>query len=243
MVVQEIRQEVISNNLANVATGGYKSQAATLRSFPEVLLYSLQKERVTPIGYYSHGVMVDRIYSNWAPGTLEETGRTTDMALVQPRGDTLPAFFAVQVGTGEAYTRNGEFRVDANGFLVTPEGYPLQGLYDAIYTDTADFKVDSSGQVIVEGQVIDRLRVVTFDNPVLLQRQGDNLFVAPRGVQPLMAVDYQVKQGWLEKANVDVTRELVDVLAVLRAYEANQKVIQAIDQALGKSVNELGSIR
>ncbi|WP_258359702.1 flagellar hook-basal body protein [Moorella sulfitireducens] len=244
MVVQELRQEVIANNLANAATSGFKAQTATLRSFPEMLLQRMEKGHSAPVGYFSPGVMVDDIHTSYTPGSLEETGRTTDLALIDNPGST-PAFFAVQAGGSEAYTRGGSFQVDANGFLVTQEGYPVLGDYGAVYAGTSNFKVDSYGQVIIDGQVVDRLWIVTFnaqDLP-LLQRRGDNLFIAPQGVQPLPVAASQVRQGWLEKANIDVTREMVDILAVLRTYEANQKAIQAADQILGKSVNEVGSIR
>jgi len=245
MVVQELRQDVITNNLANAATNGFKVETATIQSFPEMLLQRLEKGRVTPLGYFSPGVMVDRIHTNYTPGPLEETGRATDLALVDTAGSTPPAFFTVQAGGTEAYTRGGSFQVDAYGFLVTPEGYPVQGEYGAVYVGTTNFKVDSGGQVLVNGQVVDRLRIVTFDAQTLplLQRQGNNLFTAPQGVQPLLAANFQVRQGWLEKANVNVAREMVDMLAVLRSYEANQKAIQAADQTLGKSVNEVGSLR
>lgn len=242
MVVQQLRQEVISNNLVNAGSSGFKSQAATLRSFPEILLYRIQRDQVASVGYHSSGVMVDRTYSNWAPGVLEETGGAGHLALVEHGADALPSFFAVRAENGEAYTRNGEFQVNSDGFLVSNEGYFLQGLYGDTYVGTTDFKIDDSGQVMIGEQLVDRLQILTFANPALLQRQGNSLFVAPPGVQPLPAVNYQVKQGWLEKANVDVTRELVDMLAILRAYEANQKAIQAVDQTLGKSVNEVGSI-
>lgn len=240
MMAQELRQEVISNNLVNANSNGYKSQSATLRSFPEVLLYRLHEKSAKPIGYFNYGVMLDRTYSNWAAGTLEETGANTHLALTEAGADALPTFFVVQGSTGEAYTRNGEFQVDADGYLVTAEGYILQGEYDLVYVGSNDFTVDSSGQVIVDGEVVNWLQIVTFADPALLQRQGNGLFTAPEGVQPLAANHYQVRQGWLEKSNVDVTRELVDMMAVMRAYEANQKVIQAVDQTLAKSVNEIG---
>ncbi|PRR70244.1 flagellar hook-basal body protein [Neomoorella humiferrea] len=243
MVVQEIRQDVIANNLANATTGGYKAQTAAVGTFPEMLLQRMEEGRSAPVGYFAPGVMLDQIYTNFAPGPLEETNRSTDLALIDAPGET-PAFFTVQAGDTEAYTRNGSFHVDARGFLVTAEGYPVQGERGAVYVGTAAFKVDGDGRVLVDGQVIDRLRVVTFpgENLQLLEGRGDGLFYAPAGVQPLPAAA-QIKQGWLERANVDLAREMVDMLAVMRIYEANQKAIQAADQTLGKSVNEVGSLR
>ncbi|MDN5344680.1 MAG: flagellar basal-body rod protein FlgF [Clostridia bacterium] len=245
MIVQEMRQDVIGNNLVNATTSGFKGETATTQPFPEMLLYRLGEGRATPVGNLGPGVMVDGVHTNYAPGVLEETGRSTDLALVQAGGGENLAFFTVQVGAGVAYTRNGSFHMDADGFLVTPEGHYLQGPYGPVYAGTPNFQVNGSGQVLVNGQVVDQLQIVTFARQDLprLQRQGDNLFTAPQGVQPGSAAGVQVRQGWLEKANVDVTREMVDMLAVLRAYEANQRAIQAEDQTLGKSVNEVGSLR
>lgn len=242
MLVQELRQELIGNNLANVNTGGYKSRGATLQTFPEVLLYRLNEKGTAPVGYYTHGVMLDRTHDDFSPGKLEETGRSTDMAIVQPGGGEQPVFFVVRYGGGEAYTRNGEFRVEENGYLVTPEGYPVQGWYGAIYTGSDDFSVDTTGRVIIDGRVADTLLVVTFEDPGLLERRGDNLYLAPAELQPLQGVNYQIRQGWLESSNVDVVKEMVDMLSVLRAYEVNQRIIQAKDQLLAKSVTEIGGI-
>ncbi|MDK2820393.1 MAG: flagellar basal-body rod protein FlgF [Clostridia bacterium] len=242
MITQELRQKVISNNLANANTNGFKSEKATVSSFSEMLLNRLEKGENTPIGYFSPGVMVDRVHTNFSSGNLEETGCSTDLALTETKGG-LPVFFSVQAGNSELYTRDGEFQVDANGFLVTSEGYPVQGQYGPIFVGTKDFEVDDVGQVIVNDQVVDQLRIVTFSDPNLLKRQGNNFFLAPQEMQPEMGVDYKVKQGWLEKGNVDITREFIDMLSVLRSYEVNQRVLQAQDQTLAKSVNEIGSLR
>lgn len=263
MVAQEMRQDVISNNLANATTPGFKGETATIRSFPEVLLQRLAGNEAAPIGPFSPGVMIDGIHTNFTPGALTETGQATDLALVQPGVGVTPAFFTVRTPGGLAYTRNGNFHLDASGLLVTAEGYPVQGQNgDITFRDQftnelmldPHFKVDSSGRVIIhwpgpQGQQqeypLDSLQITTFANTdlPLLQRQGDHLFTAPPGVQPLPAANVQVKQGWLEQANIDPTREMVDMLSVLRSYEANQKVIQTEDQTLGKSVNEVGSLR
>ena len=263
MLVQEMRQDVISNNLANATTPGFKGETATVRSFPEMLLQRMADNKATPIGPFSPGVMLDGIHTNFTPGTLTETGQATDLALMQPGVGVTPAFFTVRTPGGLAYTRNGNFHLDANGVLVTAEGYPVQGQSGDItfrdqYTNELmldpHFKVDSNGQIIMhlpnqqgrqQEYPLDSLQIATFANAALplLQRQGDNLFTAPAGVQPLPAANVQVKQGWLEQANIDPAREIVDMLSVLRSYEANQKVIQTEDQTLGKSVNEVGSLR
>jgi len=242
MLTMEIRQKEISNNIANANTTGFKSQKTTFRTFPEVLLYRLSKDKITPIGHYTHGVMVDRMHTNFTQGPLEQTGHNTDLAFVDPPG-TQPAFWTVQAGDTEAYTRNGEFRVDADGFLVTLEGYTVQGQYGAVYVGTDDFQVDLKGQIIVEGQVVDQLRVVTFDDLSLLQRRGNNLYTSAPGVVPLTPANYQIKQGWLEKSNIDIAGEMIDMLAVVRTFGMNQKLVQAADQVLGKSVNEIGRLR
>jgi len=243
MVAHQLKQETISHNLANAATAGYKAAYATQRSFPEFLLMRLEG-RYSPgeVGTFSPGVMVDGVEVDFSPGPLEETGRSTDLALVDRAGQP-PSFFAVQVGGEIRYTRNGHFRVGSTGYLETAEGYPVLGESGPLRVGEGRWRVDSQGRVWVEEQEVDRLLLRSFGQPQALQRLENNLFAAPAGALPQVVAEVEVKQGFLEKPNLDAVREIVDMLAALRTYEAGQKVIQVQDELLGKVVNELGSVR
>ncbi|MCG0278139.1 MAG: flagellar hook-basal body protein [Thermanaeromonas sp.] len=243
MVVQQLRQETISHNLANATTTGYKAAYVSQRSFPEFLLMRLEGRRFPEaVGAFSPGVMTEPVEVDFSPGPLEETGRLTDLALVDRPGRP-PSFFAVEVGGEIRYTRNGHFRVGPTGYLETVEGYPVLGETGPLQVGEGRWQVDSTGRVWVEQQEVGRLLIVSFGQPQALQRLEDNLFAATAEAMPQEATDVEIRQGFLEKSNLDTVREIVDMLGALRAYEAGQKIIQVQDELLGKAVNELGSVR
>ncbi|MDN5346770.1 MAG: flagellar basal-body rod protein FlgF [Clostridia bacterium] len=243
MLVQQLRQEVISNNLANLNTGGYKEDVTALRSFPEVLMERLEGQAARmPIGITHYGVALDEVVTRFDPGPLVETGHPTHLALVDSRGGPA-AFFAVQVGEEVRYTRNGEFHVNDQGFLVTAEGYPVLGQGGPLQVGQGEFQVDAAGTIWRDGEELDRLQIVSFADQRRLIKTGANLFAAPPEAGAQEAGGVRIRQGWVEKANVNLVREMTDMLAAMRAYEASQKMIQAQDEALGKAVNEVGSLR
>ncbi|MGB9660821.1 MAG: flagellar hook-basal body protein [Moorellaceae bacterium] len=244
MVAQQLRQEVISHNLANADTPGFKAELARLESFPPFLLSRMAGQSVEAnIGDLYPGVMVDTLVTDFRPGPLEETGRPTDLALVD-NPESAPTFFAVQVGEEVRYTRDGSFRLGPEGILETKDGYPVLGQSGPVRVGEAGWQVDARGGVWLDGALVDNLLVVTFADPQRLQKSGDNLFQAPPDLEATeVAEGTQVKQGFLEKSNLDVVRETVNMLAALRAYEAGQKLVQVQDDLLGKTVNEVGALR
>ncbi|HBT47462.1 MAG TPA: hypothetical protein DEA73_06245 [Peptococcaceae bacterium] len=242
MVAQQMRQEVISNNLANASTAGFKAEIVPQRSFRELLLTRMEAGAPdTPVGFFTPGVLVDELVIDFSPGPLEETGRATDLALVDPPGST-PAFFAVLVEGEVRYTRNGSFTLGSAGELQTHDGYLVLGEDGPIVVGRESWHVDGRGGVWADGTLVNRLLLVTFDEPHRLERQEGVLFAAPPDLFPQAAAP-EVKQGFLEKANLNAVNEIVNMLAALRAYEAGQKVIQVQNELLGKCVNEIGSLR
>ncbi|MGI9951193.1 flagellar hook-basal body protein [Moorellaceae bacterium AZ2] len=243
MVAQQMRQEVISHNLANASTAGFKAETVPQRSFLELLLARIEAGAPgTPIGPFSPGVLVDELVTDFSPGPLEETGRPTDLALVDRPGSP-PAFFAVLVEGETRYTRNGNFTLGPGGSLQTQDGFPVLGQNGPVVVGEEEWQIDSQGGVWVGGTLVDRLLVVTFDDPRQLERGEGLLFTAPPGLPPQAVAVAEVKQGFLEKSNLNAVNEIVNMLAALRAYEAGQKVIQVQDELLGKCVNEVGSLR
>ncbi|MHB1125916.1 MAG: flagellar hook-basal body protein [Bacillota bacterium] len=240
MVVQQIKQEVISNNLANVETPGFKREEVTTKPFPQVMLeWQSVDAALKPIrenmGEITLGTMVDEMVSIFEPGVVEETGNPLDISLL---GD---GFLTVETDQGRRYSRNGSLRVDAGGYLATPDGDYIMGSNGRIRVGSGEVIIDAAGRVRAGSEDVGTLAVVSFADPSKLQKTGDNLWEAPADLLP-QPVTTRIKQGSLEKANVNLVTELVNMLAVTRAYEANQKMIQAQDEMLGKSVNELGSI-
>lgn len=243
MAVEQVKQNVISNNLANSNTTGYKKDTVLVRSFSEELVARLGRSQVMPLGGMQQSPLVHTVETVFSPGILENTGRALDLALM---GD---AFFTLQTPQGVRYTRDGSFGLDANGFLVSSDGYFVlntEGLPIQLRTDNVTVDQDgglwrSDGE---ERTFAGRLGLAVFaaDDMQSLEKRGHNLFEAV-GAAPAMQGAGQVRQGILEGANLDTIREMIDMLSVMRTYEANQKALQAHDEILGKSVNDVGRLR
>ena len=257
MFTQQKRQDLLTNNLANINTPGYKQDQAMIRSFPEVLL---QMTRVPAtgspvIGSIHQGVFVEENAPIFVQGDLSETGVRTHMAiwdadlLAEPNQPNKPALlFSLQGQEGERlYTRSGLFTEDTTGQLVTPEGYlVLDDQGQAIQTNGQDFTIDAKGTLrFTDGQAV-RLGLTKIDNPNQLLKQGNQLYRLPEGQENLPFVteneNYKILQGNIERSNVDPTQTMVDMMTAVRVYEANQQVIQFLDKTLEKTVNEVGRV-
>ncbi len=238
MVAQQKRQDVTANNLANVNTTGFRREEVTFRPFPEVLLHRLAgaEGKPVPVGFTNMGVLVDHIHIVFEQGYLEETRRPADLAL------TGEGFFVLETADGIRYTRAGAFQVDKDGFLVTPDGDYLLGRQGPLQVGTGDFTVSASGEVRVGDRVIDYLRIAVFTQGAPVQRIGPGQFAV--NLQYEQQVERpNIRQGVLEKSNVNYVTEMGNLLAGLRAYQISQRVLQAQDETLGKVVNEVGAVR
>ncbi|MDX9698811.1 MAG: flagellar basal-body rod protein FlgG [Rhodocyclaceae bacterium] len=242
---QQTQLDVISNNLANVSTNGFKRQRAVF----EDLLYQTMRQpgaQQTQQNQISSGLQIgtgvrpvatERLFSQ---GSLQQTGNALDLAL-QGNG-----FFQVEQPDGTiAYTRDGSFQLDNQGNIVTASGYLLADNIN-IPPDTLTITVGKDGTVSVlqAGQVnpveVGAIQVATFVNPGGLQSVGENLFVetASSGVanpvQPGTNGSGVINQGYVEASNVNVAEELVNMIVTQRAYEMNSRAIQTSDQMLGR---------
>ena len=215
MLAEQIRQDQIANDLANASTPGYKGDRTAQRSFGDLLLANTKSGAV--VGPQSTAVQVDEIVTDFTPRPARDTGEPLDFAI------TGEGFFAVQTAQGVRYTRNGQFALDPQGRLVTAQGDPV---------------LDRSGRAIVaaDGSVDPRrLGVVALTNP---RKEGDSLVSGT----PAGAATGTVRSGALESSGADAARSMVDMIASMRAFEAGQKVIQAIDETLGQAVSKVGAV-
>jgi flagellar basal-body rod protein FlgG len=237
LVAQQIKEGVIGQNLANVNTWGYKADRAVLRSFPEVWWWRLEGRGQTPVGTVGPGVAVEEVATDYQPGPLVFTGRTLDLAL----GGS--GYFVVQdPAGGEIYfTRSGAFTLNAQGYLANEQGYLVLGHNGPLHVGAGEVSVDGGGTVRVAGEERGRLLVVDFPEGQYPQKLEAGLFRAPVQAQPT-PVDTPVRSGYLEQANVDAVRTMVELLAAFRAYEAAQRVLRAQDETLGKAI-EVGTWR
>ena len=241
MLLQRRRMETITNNIVNAETTGYKKEFNVAHSFDEVLTRRVNDSSPRAVlgrmvGPLNLGTQVDQLFINFEMGALEGTERATDLALI---GD---GFFVVQTADGERYTKTGHFYLNNEGFLIDGEGNFVLGENGPINVGGLDFRVDSGGNVFTADGFVDTIRVVSFEDNNTLRRQGSNLFFA---TEPPMAAPnpYQIAQGFLEMSNVDIGREMVDMLAMFRAYETNQRMITMIDETVGRAVNDIGRLR
>lgn len=241
MATQRSRMDVVTNNIVNAQTTGFKKDDVMSASFKKVMLNELEDpdvlRTVNEVGPYSFGTHVDKVYTNFSDGSPEQTDRSCDLAI---SGNGL---FAVQTPQGERYTRSGNFEVDTDGYLTTPDGNYVLGNKGRIKVGSENFSVDSQGNVSVGGSQTDTLRVVGFADTNSLRKQGDNLYYAYGGAAPAAATGYKVLQGYKESSNVDIADEMVNMMTVYRAYEANQKVLSMTDETLGLAANNLGRLR
>lgn len=238
MMAQQLRVEIIANNLANVNTPGFKRSRAHF----EDLLYQTVQGPVTvgnpdavgiPAIQIGRGTRLAAVQRIDAQGPIEPTGRPLDLAI---EGD---GFFQVQLPSGQiAYTRDGSFTISDQGLLVTQGGYPLVPEV-VIPPDATEVMVSRTGVITVTqpGGVdpieIGRIELARFANPAGLRAIGENLYVETTASgPPLMGTPQEdgfgrVIQGSLEASNVEIVQEMVDMIAALRAYEINAKAIKA----------------
>lgn len=250
MVNEQRRLDVISNNMANADTVGFKKEKVTSQSFDDELTKRVHDNNVSPalkrrIGNMNPGVKIGETYHDFSQGSLRETGNTYDLAL---SGD---GFFTIQTTnkqgvTTTRYTRDGSFTVTTDGYLVTKDGdYVLDTEGNQIRIEGAQtagsVAFDEKGNVIVDGQTVATLNIVNFENPQALLLYGENMY-EPTDAAGLTTSTAVVHQGYLEMSNTNVIQEMVDMITITRAYEAGQKMIQTEDSTLQKAANEIGRL-
>ncbi len=248
MKAQELNVEVISNNVANMRTTGFKKQRA---DFQDLLYQNLRRMgtetstagTIVPTGIQvGSGVKTASTTRIMSQGSLENTGKELDVAI---RGE---GFFQIQMPDGTtAYTRDGSFERDADGTMVTVDGYTVNPGIDipenardlTISADGTVQAVDENGATLNLGQ----LELARFVNKSGLEAIGDNLFLeteasgSPTTESPGSSGMGDVVQYFLEMANVDAVTEISDLISAQRAYEMNSKIIQAADEMYSTTTN------
>ena len=246
MLAGVMHTDTVTNNLANVNTAGYKKDTAVTHEFREMLIYRINDGALsggqlsfpaaaTPLGFLGTGVTVDQIYTSHIQGIMRNTGNPLDMAI------SGQGYFVVNTDNGLCYTRNGAFTLNAEQELVTADGGKVMGTQGPIRLSGHQIRVDEAGNVYSDGALVDKLRIVSFADEGVLEKQGGSYF-KPAGPVAELTAQGIIQQGFLEGANVNTVSEMVDLINVFRSYEANQKMIQTQDDTLGKAVNEVGKV-
>jgi flagellar basal-body rod protein FlgG len=246
MAAQELNVQVISNNIANLRTTGYKKQTASFQDLiyqhvRRIGAQSSEQGTILPVGIdIGGGVQTVGTPRSMTQGTLSQTGNDLDLAI------TGEGFFKIQMPDGTfQYTRDGTFQQDNTGRIVNAQGNPVQPTI-TIPQNASGLAVNAQGQVSVQlpgaatttSTIIGQIGLTRFINKAGLQPVGNNLFTdtpasgAPQdGLANLLGYG-AITQGSLEQANVDVVSEMSDLIAAQRAYEMNAKVITAADQMM-----------
>jgi len=243
MMLQRRQMEIVTNNIVNAETTGYKKDIVVSRTFDDVLIERIQDRPPTlqnsynRVGPLNFGTRVDTLHVDFAQGNLEQTDNPGDIALAGG------GFFAVQTPQGLRYTRNSAWGVNSDGYLVNSDGHFLMGQNGPLNVGSSgDFSISQRGQVIAGGVWTDNVRVVDFADRSQLRKIGHNLYDTEAAPVELQG-DYEVLQGFLESSNVEIAREMVDMITTYRTYETNQRMLTMVDEIVGKAVNEIGRLR
>ena len=250
MINQQNRLDVLTNNLANSATNGFKKEGSTSQAFDDMLAIKIKDTSAMGLsrrlGDVSLGVKIGECYTDYGQGSFRVTDNVYDLAI---DGD---GFFATNKAgaTSVKYTREGAFTVNREGYLMTTDGdYVLNqaaaqagnpGQAGYIRVDpNVELKVDENGNLYQNNAMVGQVGVVDFADYNFLSKYGENMYDLVEGGQ-VQATDARVIQGTLEMSNVNVISEMVEMITISRAYETNQKIIQSIDGTLEKAVNNIG---
>lgn len=241
----------IANNLANVNTAGFKRTLLQVQAQPQREIYRIQTDpagspsapagtgvpTMQLIGTLGSGAQVYDTPAIMEQGAIAATGNNLDVAL------SGPGFFTIRDGNnGIAYTRDGSFERDAQGFLTAQNG-------DRVLTDTGapiqlppqgNVMIDRTGALSVNGQPLAQLGIVEFANTAALRPQGSERFVTTGAANPRAATNTTALQGSIEKSNADVVRSMVDLITNERWFQANEQVIQTEDTTTGQAIQTVG---
>jgi len=211
-LVQKLRFDNISNNLANVSTTAFKRDIISFNQIPTM-------------DYFSE--------TDFQPGPITYTGNKLDLALVDH------GFFKIRTPRGIRYTRDGSFALNAEGVLVTHRGDTVLGEQGPVRIEGSDISIKVDGEIVVDGQTAGKIAVVDFENRGALRKEGQSYFrYTGEGKGEAPAARVEIRQNYLERSNVNPTEEMIKMLEAYRAFESTQKAIQCIDEITRRLVND-----
>jgi flagellar basal-body rod protein FlgF len=222
----ERRMEIISNNIANASTPGYK----TMRPVFNVEKNESNSGISTELQNTQINVLDSYIHFSEAP--LVESGNKLDIG-IEGNG-----FFVVSAKDGRMYTRNGQFAINEDKKLVTLDGTPVLGQSGEITINGTDIRIEGDGSIFVDKAFVDKLKIADFKDKKDLRNYGNSIFVNVNKDNIETASEtFTVKQGFYEASNVDVMKEMIEMMSTLRAYESYSKVDQFFNDMMSKLIN------
>ncbi len=249
-LAQERVLEIISNNLANLNTVGFKGDSVTFEQLlpePEKKYvdplppanYKVDLEKLSPLrGNEVAYVGISGIHRDTTQGPAISTHNPTDF-MIEGEG-----MFAVQTPDGIRYTRSGAFELNSDGVLTTKAGHPVLGIKGNIFLRSAQFEVNGHGEIYQDGELVDRLQLYKVADQSALERVGENYFLYGGAPQDLaVQTNPSVRQGFLEGSNVNAIKNLTAMILAHRSFEAYQKAVSNYDQIMEKTSNSIGDVR
>lgn len=245
LITLQHEQETVTNNIANINNNGYKKSALTKKSFEDVMLSNRQKlvgDKYVRnnIGTLNLGVKTDDVKNIFTQGVFKATQMQTDFA-IDGRG-----FFVAQNGDNYVYTRDGNFKINNAGYLITSDGNQVLGrntqtnAIEPIYIGKNKFSLDGQNNIDIEGMgITDQLLTADFEDYDAMEFIGDNFITSQ---PPLFDADVKVKQFVLEGSNVNATEELTKLMEIKRNFETNQKLIKMQDEIIDKAATQIGRV-
>lgn len=226
------KQDQIANNLANINTTGFKQSSLFMSAYQKYLTNDEHKP------FANREIKPDNVYIDYSEGPMKKTGNNLDV-LIKGSG-----FFTVMTQNGVRYTRNGNFSINSDGFLITNDGSRVLGKNGFIRLSSQGMvKINSTGEIMQGNEPKGTLQIVDFKKPYKLLRDGTSFFRPQLPDNPVVtSAGFYIKQGFLEGSNASPIKNMVEMIRAVRNFEADQRAIQAQDQTLDKAVNSVGRI-
>ncbi len=237
MLANQTAEDAIAQNLANASTTGYKQDIPQFQSFADSLVHRMGGGGGT-VGSIGRGASLQALATDFESGAMEKTGNPLDVALT---GD---ACLSVQTGQGVRLSRDGALtrnpqgllsQVSGGGIVLGQTGKPIR-----IPEEAGSITISPNGQLAVDGKAIGQIRLSGVSGTSGAVKTGDNQFTES-AARPASAGS-GVRQGYLESSNVSVVKEMVAMISCMRAYETNQKMVQAQDDLTNKAVNDIAKL-
>lgn len=233
MLTQNRVLDTISNNISNAGTAGFKKSDMTTKAFGDLLIERENGGSRTPIGHTSLMNTVDKTYTDYTQGGINETGRGLDFAI------NGAGFFGIQTANGTVYTRDGSFNVDSDGYLVLKGKGRVLGQNGPIRPNTDNITSDDSGNILADGKKVGQIAVYGFDNLIALKTSGEGVYT---GNNAILLKNARILWKSTENSNVDMAKEITNAISSQRELQNCSQALKMYDNILEAATTQIGKV-